>query len=323
MPVSLPRRRSRSRGTSIQSSCLAILVAVTALIAVSVRPAAAEHECTEEVVTLPNGKVKIIRVCDPHDDGGGGGGGDAPTVTCEQTYWPLGTEPSDGTVTGGPFLWYRAIEVREDGSIWGEGYFICTNLDTAEVFEDSWWVCYAACGGGGPVPGDVLDGLLQEAVARVNPPLPGLRHTFDQPADDGTTRAIVNAETWWWAEADHTSIVQLDTDGPVWVRVTASPGPLTVDPGDGSHVLQCPGLGVPYNRDQSYWDQVPGEPRGACVHVYERSDESVTARMTMTWTLTYEGFAPGLGNVSGALAPQTREQTATFAVKEIQSVIVR
>lgn len=33
-----------------------------------------------------------------------------------------------------------------------------------------------------------------------DPPLPGLRHTFDQPADDGTVRAIVRAETWWWAE---------------------------------------------------------------------------------------------------------------------------
>ena len=45
--------------------------------------------------------------------------------------------------------------------------------------------------------------------------------------------------------------------------------------------------------------------------------------MSVTWTLAYEGFAPGLGAVSGSLGAQSREQTATFSVKEIQSVIVR
>lgn len=319
--------RPGPRGSTTLVAGLAMVGVIAAMLALPAIPAGAEHECTEEVITLPNGKVKIIRVCEPHDDDGGGGGGseDTPNVTCEQGYWPPGTEPSDDApIDGGPYLWWRDIEEREDGSVWGEGYFYCTNLDTDETFEDSWWVCYAACDGAGdPGPEDVLDGLIQQAVERVDPPLPGLRHTFDQPADDGTIRAVVNAETWWWAEADHAPIVETDADGPVWVRVTATPGPLTVDPGDGSDPVACRGLGLPYNRNQSYYDQVPGEPRGACVHVYERVAESVTATMSVTWTVTYEGFAPGFGNVSGALEPQVRTQAATFPVKEIQSVIVR
>ena len=316
------RRRSSEDNLILRLLVLALALVGTFLPTGS---AVADHECISLEVPIPGG-IHIIEECPPHDGEGGGGGGegDAPAVTCEQTYWPPGTEPTDDTVSGGPFLWYRAIEQREDGSIWGESFFRCTNLDSGEVFDSNWWVCYAVCGGGGgEVPEDVLDGLLLEAMSRVNPPLPGIRHTFDQLADDGTIRAVVNAETWWWSEADNTPIVQVDSDGPVWVRVTASPGPMTVDPGDGTGLLECPGLGVPYNREQSYWDQVPGEPRGACVHVYERAAEAVTATMTVTWMVSYEGFAPGLGNVSGALEPQIRTQTATFAVKEIQSVIVR
>jgi len=298
------------------------VVLVATFVAVPTGPARAEHECTEVTEVQPNGKVKIIRVCEPHEGDGEPDGGSSD-VSCKQTIWPLGTEPTgEGGLYGGPWLWWRDIVQHEDGSVWGEGYFRCTNLDTGEVFESSWWVCYASCDGGGPVP-ESLDGLLQEALAQVNPPLPGVRHTFDRPAEDGTLRAVVNAETWWWADAGYSAIVRVDSDGPVWVRVTATPGPLRVDPGDGSAVLDCAGPGLPYNHEQSYWDQVPGEPRGACVHVYEEAAESVTATMSVTWTVTYEGFAPGFGNVSGALAPMIRQQTATFAVKEIQSVIVR
>lgn len=318
--LSLPRRGSRSPFRILRGT-----VAVAALVATFVSlpgaPARAEHECSEEVEIQPNGKVKIMRVCEPHEGGGEDDGG-SNDVSCEQTIWPPGTEPTgEGGLYGGPFLWWRDIVQHEDGSVWGEGYFRCTNPEADETFETSWWVCYASCGGGGPAP-ESLDGLLQEALGQVNPPLPGVRHTFDRPAEDGTVRAVVNAETWWWADGNYSAIVRVDSDGPVWVRVTASPGPLRVDPGDGSEVLECAAPGLPYNHEQSYWDQVPGEPRGACVHVYEEAAESVTATMSVTWTVTYEGFAPGIGNVSGALAPMIRQQTVTFSVKEIQSVIV-
>lgn len=316
--LSLLRRRSRSRRRIVRG-LLPVVVLVATFVAVPSGPARAEHECTEETEIQPNGKVKIIRVCERHEGGGEDDGGSSD-VSCEQTIWPLGTEQVGG-LDGGPWLWWRDIEQHEDGSVWGEGYFRCSKADTGETFETSWWLCYASCGGGDP-GSEPLDGLLQEALAQVNPPLPGVRHTFDRPAEDGTLRAVVNAETWWWADGGYSAIVRVDSDGPVWVRVTASPGPLRVDPGDGSEVLECAAPGLPYNHEQSYWDQVPGEPRGACVHVYEEAAEAVTATMSVTWTVTYEGFAPGIGNVSGELAPIPRQQTVTFAVKEIQSVIV-
>lgn len=308
-----PRRLAKSSTTLV----LAVAAALAGPV-LGAPPAMGDHVCTTVEVPIPGG-VHIIEECAPHE-GGGEDDGASNDVSCEQTIWPLGTEQVGG-LDGGPWLWWREIERHEDGSVWGEGYFRCTNSETGETFESSWWVCYADCGGGDP-GSEPLDGLLQEALAQVNPPLPGVRHTFDRPAEDGTVRAVVNAETWWWADGSYSAIVRVDSDGPVWVRVTATPGPVRVDPGDGSEVLECAAPGLPYNHEQSYWDQVPGEPRGACVHVYEEAAESVTATMSVTWTVTYEGFAPGIGNVSGALAPMIRQQTVTFAVKEIQSVIV-
>ena len=313
---------------------LVAAVVATGTVVVAAPPAAADH-CTPYVEPDPDGPgTRIVRPCGPgtdansgHDDesGDGSGGGGGSDVTCEQTYWPPGTEPEDpGEADGGPFYWWRDIETREDGGTWGHGFFECTNHDTGEEFDANWWVCYLNCDSEstGPSWSDVLDGLLQQAYARVDLPLPGIRHTFDQPADDGTIRAIVLAETWWWAE-NYDPVVEEDSDGPVWVRVTATPSPLTIDPGDGSGTFQCDGPGLAYNRNLSYYDQIPGEPRGACVHVYERVADSVTASMSITWTVTWQGFAPGLGPVSGSLGALTSEQIATFPVKEIQSVIVR
>ena len=161
--------------------------------------------------------------------------------------------------------------------------YVGVSWSTGEEFDANWWVCYLNCDAEstGPTWSDVLDGLLEQAYARVDHPKPGIRHTFDQPADDGTIRAIVRAETWWWAES-YSPVVEEDSDGPVWVRVTATPGPLTIDPGDGSGTFQCDGPGLPYNRNLSYYDQIPGEPRGACVHVYEQVADSVTATLSIT-----------------------------------------
>ncbi|WP_370327139.1 hypothetical protein [Euzebya sp.] len=112
------------------------------------------------------------------------------------------------------------------------------------------------------------------------------------------------------------------SDGAISVRVTATPGALEIDPGDGSGSFACTSQ-LAYDPNTSYYDQVPGEPRGACVHVYQQVLDEVTATMSVTWTVTYDGFAPELGSLSGSLGTQTRQQTATFPVKEIQSVIVR
>ena len=289
---------------------LAILIAVAAVL-LSAVPAAAEHDCTVVEVPLPGGGYELVRECPPHEDAGGGGGGSG--VTCERSVVLPGAGhlvDDQGRVT------LPVLYVCSDGSEWEQWECI------PEFNPDPPGPACDSGDGDEDLEQQAFDGLLQRAVAKVDPPLPGLRHTFDQPADDGTIRAIVQSETWWWAEGALEPITINDADGPVWVRVTATPGVLEIDPGDGSGTLACTSQ-LAYNRNLSYYDQVPGEPKGACVHVYEQLFDEVTATMSVTWTLTYEGFAPGLGAVSGSLGTQTREQTATFPVKEIQSVIVR
>lgn len=305
---------------------LAATATLGALVGIGMSPAMADSHCHEERIANPVTKEVTIRlICNPDEDGGDGdtgggvGHGGGSGMTCTQTYWPPRTEPlSDAPVTGGPDPWWRDIEHR-GGGIWGEGHFNCSDGS-----ERSWWLCYAGDCSGEPGPDGAarVDGLLAEATARVDPPLPGLRHSFDQPAHDGEVRAIVKAETWWWAEDTLDPVVVREDDPPVWVEVTATPAEMTIDPGDRTGAFICPGPGLAWDFGRSYYDQVPGEPRGACVHVYEALFDSVTATMTVAWTVTYEGFAPGLGNVSGTLAPIVREQQVSFPVKEIQSHIV-
>lgn len=305
--------RCPARSMAPASTVLLAFVLLVAAVLLPAAPAAAEHVCEEARVELPGGGYQITRVCQPHQvqGGGGGGGAGASGVTCE-TYVRMegfGHIYDDQGRTIRP-----VVHVCSDGTQWEEWECIPgLNPDPPGPPCDS---------ASGPSPAELFAGLLQRAAARVNIPMPGLRHTFDQPADDGTIRAIVRAETWWWTEESLEPIVVHDEDGPIWVTVTATPGALEIDPGDGGGTLACTSQ-LAYNRRVSYYDQVPGEPRGACVHVYEQVFDLVTASMTVNWTVAYEGFAPGLGAVSGSLGSQTREETAAFAVKEIQSVIVR
>lgn len=276
----------------------------------------ASAACTVEEITDPvTGEVVLRETCAGEGDEGGGGGdsesGDGGSgITCTQEYWPSPPEPL--------FTWWRSIEDRGEDGIWGEGTYSCSDGSTR-----SWTSCYVRCNAA-PEPDwqAQLDALVLEAVDRVDPPLPDARHSFDQPAADGEVRAVVQAEVWWWAEAPFEPVVVDDRDGPVWVEVTASPGELTIDPGDGSSSFTCPAPGVAWNRNQSYYDQVPGAERGACVHVYERTADSVTATMTVDWSLSYRGFAPAVGNVTGTLPAVSRQQQFSFPVRELQSVIV-
>jgi hypothetical protein len=286
---------------------LALLVACVLLPAA---PAAAEHDCTVVEVALPEGGYRLVRECPPHRDQGGGGGARSG-VTCERYV----------TLDGSGHV------VDEQGRVTKPVRYECSDGTEWEQ-----WECIPAfnpdppgppCGNDARQDAEaVFAGLLERAAARVDPPLPGLRHTFDQPADDGTIRAIVRAETWWWTETSLEPIVVDASDGAVSVRVRATPGDLEIDPGDGSGAFTCT-TQLPYDRNTSYYDQVPGEPKGACVHVYEQVFGEVTATMSVNWTVTYQGFAPELGGLSGSLGTQTRQQNATFPVKEIQSVIVR
>jgi hypothetical protein len=298
----------RPRTGRVGAAALSVLLTVAATLLIA-WPAAAEHECIVVEVPLPGGGYRLVRECRPHEGGGSGGGGSG--VTCERFVVLEGY----GHVFDEQGRRIRPVRyVCSDGTEWQR------------------WECIPGLNPDPPGPPcdsgadedlrAVFEGLLQQATARVDVPLPGLRHTFDQPADDGTIRAIVRAETWWWSESALEPIEVHDQDGPVWVRVTATPGGLWIDPGDGSGSFTCASQ-LAYNRNRSYYDQVPGEPRGACVHVYEHPHEAVTATMSVSWTVTYQGFAPGMGGRSGSLGTQTGEEAVTFPVKEIQSVIVR
>jgi len=163
--------------------------------------------------------------------------------------------------------------------------------------------------------------VRERVVAMVDPPLPQLRHTFDDGDFAGDIRAVVNAETWWWSDGTGDPITVGDTDGGTWVSLTATPGDLVVDPGDGSGLLACDYPGVAFNQSRDYDDQMPGADGGACVHVYRGRADSVTATASVTWSLEWSGFSVAEGFLSGTLPDMVRSETVTFPVRELQSVI--
>lgn len=315
----------------------AALVAIMLVLIAASGAGAQEQNCRWERRQVSPGVFKLVLVC----DGGGGGGpvtpppiGDDPPDNDEgpPPADPVGDLPPQPVCTdqgaNAPDADSLFREVRADGSTWVQHLFRCEYPD-GRVATETRMICIDNCpaadpGGGGPAPVPVwrsVPDLRLEALGKVDPSEPGVRHSFDAPAESGDVRAIVLAEQWWWAEGQLQPISGRAADGPVWVEVTATPGDMLIDPGDGSGSLSCATPGVAYNRNVSYYDQTPGEPRGACVHVYESLSEAMTATMSITWTVTWEGFTPVSGAVSGTLDPIVRSQSVTFPVREIQSVI--
>ncbi len=304
------------------------------LVVVTFNPAKGQDpDCRVVVRDRVTGELKIIYTCGgdgepdvpPPGDPGNGGDADRPAD-------PVADGPDEphpvcndvGAVAPGS----RSQELRADGSVWERHLFRCEQPDGTITTENR-MVCMSGCpapdpsGGGGPARPSYrsVPDLRLEALGKVDPPLPEVRHSFDQVAESGDVRAIVLAEQWWWLESPPAPVTARAEDGPVWVEVTATPGEMVLDPGDGSGPLTCEAPGVAYDIDVSYYDQVPGEPKGACVHVYEQTSEAMTATVSMSWEFAWEGSTPSSGAMSGTMAPIARSESVTFPVREIQSVI--
>lgn len=313
-----------------------ILVAAVALVLVVPSLAAAQGRCRTERVEVTPGVFVLREICTgtgdpdiprPTDGGDRRDGGDVDRPADPVVDRPDVPQPVCNDL--GPIAPGSGRETRDDGSVWERRLFRCESPRGVLTTENR-LVCVSSCpaasdqsdGGGPPPPAyrSVPD-LRLEALGKVDPSMPEVRHSFDQVAESGDVRAIVLAEQWWWLESPPAPVTARAEDGPVWVEVTATPGEMVLDPGDGSGPLTCEAPGVAYDIDVSYYDQIPGEPRGACVHVYEQTSEATTATVSMSWEFAWEGSTPSSGAMSGTMAPIARSESVTFPVREIQSVI--
>lgn len=150
-------------------------------------------------------------------------------------------------------------------------------------------------------------------------PQPG-RYPSGILRESGHPYTIVNANTWFWtAPETWQTLSKTVTVGAVWGRATATPTRLSLQPGDGHAEVSCPGPGAPWQANDTTW-LAPVNPTG-CSYKYSKSslgriNDQVSARYTITWTITWAG-SDGTGGTFGQMLTDT---PVAFAVAEVQTV---
>ena len=150
-------------------------------------------------------------------------------------------------------------------------------------------------------------------------PQPG-RYPSGILRESGHPYTIVNANTWFWtAPETWQTLSKTVTVGAVWGRATATPTRLSLQPGDGHAEVSCPGPGSSWQANDTTW-LAPVNPTG-CSYKYSKSslgriNDQVSARYTITWTITWAG-SDGTGGTFGQMLTDT---PVAFAVAEIQTV---
>lgn len=102
----------------------------------------------------------------------------------------------------------------------------------------------------------------------------------------------------------------------VWVRVTARPQSMTIDPGYGERGVGCPGPGTPYDKSRPASSQ-----HTRCSYTFSHSslrqpDHAYRVRVTVVWSGTWVGS----DGSSGVLPPASRSTTFRLRVAEAQAL---
>ncbi len=194
------------------------------------------------------------------------------------------------------------------GGCYIEPQFVDPQCDAGPVPANTGPVIPPAPGSPPPPPVQVTPAqLAQQAVGELQLPDPQVDLS---PSPDIVAYQLVNLPTWWVVEnwAPRTQRTQL---GPVFAEVTATPVSTRFDGGDGSAPVTCNRAGVKWRSG------LPEELPQACRFTYQRSNEQVTATISMTWRVTWVGS----GGTGGTLPPLTTSSDQPLTVYERQAVV--
>ena len=150
-------------------------------------------------------------------------------------------------------------------------------------------------------PGVTPQELLQWALGELNVPAPTV-HTAPPPGHDG----LVGLAEWFWVPNWQTQPINVTVSvGPVFAKVTAVPGALTISPGGGLPSVTCPGHGTRYN------PRLPASAQhSACTYTYQQSSARqpgavYDASVSVTWNATLVGSGGAGGPVNPPLVMRT------------------
>ncbi len=154
--------------------------------------------------------------------------------------------------------------------------------------------------------------LASQAYAELSPPTLSVG-TAPPSGRDG----LVGLPEWFWIDAaDYRTLSRTVSLGALSATVTARPGPLVINPGDGQPGFSCPGPGTPYNTSKPAGSQYSG-----CTVLYTQPSagqpgNAFTVTVSVTWTATWRGT----GGTGGTLAPITRTATIALPIAQAETV---
>ena len=163
--------------------------------------------------------------------------------------------------------------------------------------------------------------LAQQALSTLTVPSPTTGRYPAGILQEGQPFTVVNAYTWFWTDPGSFRALTARADaGGVWAQVTVTPTALSFTPGDGAATVSCPGPGVAWQPGDGVWAASPA----GCDYRYPHSsirqpDGQVTATYGIQWSVTWTSST----GATGTLPDLTTTSNATFAVAEVQSVVIR
>lgn len=167
------------------------------------------------------------------------------------------------------------------------------------------------CEAGPGVPPLTPGDLARRAWAKLRPPVPDV-HTAPPRGHD----SLVGLPLWIWVpEGQWQPIKVRDSDGPVWVEITATPKKIVINPGAGLTSVECGGPGTPYDPSRS------GDQQPDCSVTFERSSAVVSGgAYKVTVSVVWGGTWVGSGGESGTFEDLTVSTSFPVRVAEGQSV---
>jgi hypothetical protein len=163
--------------------------------------------------------------------------------------------------------------------------------------------------------------LAQQALTTLMVPSPTMGRYPAGTLQDSLPFTVVNAYTWFWTDPGSFRALTARADaGGVWAEVRVTPTALSFTPGDGAAAVSCSGPGVAWQAGNGVWAASPA----GCDYRYPDSSIHqpggwVTATYGIQWSVTWTAST----GATGTLPNLTTTSNTTFAVAEVQSVVIR
>jgi hypothetical protein len=255
------------------------------------------------------------------------GAGSVASCTLEPGGIAVPCQDGDGAWVQGMQCYASVLAEQppRDSPVWGGhtdgAVYLCTFFSNSRsIAGTNGFTFWSAAAPATPAAVDPAQ-LARQALRTLTVPSPAAGRYPAGTMQDGRPFTVVGAHTWYWTDPGSFRPLTARADaGGVWSQVTVTPTALTFDPGDGAAAVSCRGPGVAWRQGDGVWGASPAgcDYRYPHSSIHQPSGE-VTATYGIDWSVTWTSSI-GAG---GALPGLTTTSRESFAVAEVESVVIR